>query len=95
MPDLSPARQKMLATIGEARRNMIWEALCDSFPDRFRSREAIALVSAEHDVSVKTATCWLDALLPYWLQPGNSDLVKLASGVYSWLPADHPAREAL
>lgn len=81
---MSKARQGLLVTIGEERREKVWDALCDSLRGPFTTKQAEQVISDELQVSPKTASMWWNALCAFWLLPGHSDLVKIRHGLYDW-----------
>lgn len=81
---MSPQNKRRLNTIGQTRRDQIWNALCDAFSPGFHSREAVDLIAAEMKVARKTAELWFNALVTFWLDGENSDLVRVRQGYYSW-----------
>ena len=87
---MNPSYQRLIDRLGP-QVHQIWCELCDEAGSmQFRSRELYPIIQRVANVSRKTAVDYGTACLAYWLEPGNSDLIRIRSGLYGWESRDDP-----
>lgn len=77
--------QRRLQSLGNKWEPVLWDAVCNTFLEgRFYRRDFNLIVKQLMEVNYKSAQEYANALLTYWLYPGNSDLYKFGYGLYGW-----------